>query len=45
MSSTTFWQWQEPREHPVVLILGLGLSMALMGVAASFIACLLQKHH
>ena len=29
----------------MVLILGLGLSMALMGVAASFIACLLQKHH
>ena len=33
------------REHPVVLVFGLGLSIALMGVAASFIARLLQKHH
>jgi YjbE family integral membrane protein len=32
------------REHPVVLIFGLGLSIALMGVAASFIARLLQNH-
>lgn len=32
------------REHPVVLIFGLALSIALMGVAASFIARLLQKH-
>jgi predicted tellurium resistance membrane protein TerC len=32
------------REHPVVLIFGLGLSIALMGVAASFIARLLQTH-
>jgi len=33
------------REHPVVLVFGLGLSIALMGLAASFIARLLQKHH
>jgi len=32
------------REHPVALIFGLGLSIALMGLAASFIARLLQKH-
>jgi len=32
------------REHPVVLIFGLVLSIALMGIAASFIAKLLQKH-
>ncbi len=32
------------REHPVVLIFGLALSIALMGLAASFIARLLQKH-
>ncbi|MGY3614591.1 TerC family protein [Bradyrhizobium sp. USDA 10063] len=32
------------REHPVVLIFGLILSIALMGAAASFIARLLQKH-
>ncbi|CAN5351820.1 TerC family protein [soil metagenome] len=32
------------REHPMVLIFGLVLSIALMGVAASFIAKLLQKH-
>lgn len=32
------------REHPVILIFGLGLSIALMGLAASFIASLLQKH-
>jgi YjbE family integral membrane protein len=32
------------REHPVVLIFGLGLSIALMGVAANFIARLLQNH-
>ena len=31
-------------EHPYVLIFGLVLSIALMGVAASFIARLLQKH-
>jgi YjbE family integral membrane protein len=32
------------REHPYVLIFGLVLSIALMGVAATFIARLLQKH-
>lgn len=32
------------REHPTVLIIGLILSIALMGLAASFIAKLLQKH-
>jgi YjbE family integral membrane protein len=33
------------REHPYVLIFGLALSIALMGLAASFIARLLQRHH
>jgi YjbE family integral membrane protein len=32
------------REHPVVLIFGLALSIALMGLAASMIARLLQRH-
>lgn len=32
------------RDHPYVLIFGLVLSIALMGIAASFIANLLQKH-
>jgi YjbE family integral membrane protein len=32
------------REHPFILIFGLGLSIALMGLAASFIARLLQRH-
>ena len=32
------------REHPLILIFGLGLSVALMGLAASFMARLLQKH-
>ncbi|UPK35144.1 TerC family protein [Bradyrhizobium sp. 186] len=32
------------REHPLVMIFGLGLSIAMMGVAASFIARLLQNH-
>ena len=32
------------REHPWVLIFGLALSIALMGIAASFIARILQKH-
>ena len=32
------------RDHPHVLVFGLLLSIALMGVAASFIARLLQKH-
>jgi len=31
------------REHPIILIFGLGLSIALMGFAASFIARLLEK--
>jgi YjbE family integral membrane protein len=33
------------REHPYVLVFGLALSIALMGLAASFIARLLQRHH
>jgi YjbE family integral membrane protein len=32
------------KDHPTVLIIGLVLSIALMGLAASFIARLLQKH-
>ncbi|CAD7032626.1 MULTISPECIES: TerC family protein [Pseudorhizobium] len=32
------------REHPTVLVFGLALSIALMGLAASFIARLLHKH-
>lgn len=32
------------RDHPYVLIFGLVLSIAMMGVAAGFIANLLQKH-
>jgi len=32
------------REHPIVLVFGLALSIALMGLAASFIARLLQSH-
>lgn len=32
------------REHPMILIFGLTLSIALMGLAASFIARLLEKH-
>ncbi len=32
------------REHPSVLILGLMLSIALMGLAANFIARLLNRH-
>ncbi|HZA65441.1 MAG TPA: TerC family protein [Geminicoccaceae bacterium] len=32
------------REHPVVLVFGLALSIALMGAAASIIAGLLQRH-
>jgi YjbE family integral membrane protein len=32
------------REHPTVLVIGLVLSIALMGLAASFIAKLLQKY-
>jgi YjbE family integral membrane protein len=32
------------REHPIVLVFGLTLSIALMGLAASMIARLLQRH-
>ena len=32
------------RDHPFVLVFGLGLSIILMGIAASFVARLLQKH-
>jgi predicted tellurium resistance membrane protein TerC len=32
------------RNYPYILVFGLLLSVALMGVAASFIASLLQKH-
>ncbi|HEX6111535.1 MAG TPA: TerC family protein [Geminicoccaceae bacterium] len=32
------------REHPIVLVFGLVLSIALMGAAASLIANLLQRH-
>jgi YjbE family integral membrane protein len=32
------------REHPLILIFGLGLSIALMGFAANFVANLLQRH-
>jgi YjbE family integral membrane protein len=32
------------REHPGILVFGLVLSVALMGIAASFIAKLLQRH-
>jgi YjbE family integral membrane protein len=32
------------RDHPGVLVFGLALSIALMGIAAAFIARLLQNH-
>jgi len=32
------------REHPIILVFGLALSIALMGLAASFIAKLLERH-
>jgi len=32
------------REHPIVLVFGLSLSVVLMGIAATFIARVLQKH-
>jgi YjbE family integral membrane protein len=32
------------RDHPYILVFGLALSIALMGIAASFIARILQKH-
>ena len=33
------------REHPTILVFGLMLSIAMMGVAASFIAKLLARYH
>ncbi|CAN7465681.1 TerC family protein [Pararhizobium sp. LjRoot235] len=33
------------REHPNILIIGLAVSVALMGIAASFIAKLLHRYH
>jgi len=33
------------REHPTVLIIGLILSIAMMGIAANFIARLLNRYH
>ncbi|AFL52819.1 YjbE family integral membrane protein [Sinorhizobium fredii] len=33
------------REHPTVLVFGLMLSIAMMGIAASFIARLLARYH
>ncbi|MBC8793253.1 MAG: hypothetical protein C6Y20_16760 [Tagaea sp. CACIAM 22H2] len=33
------------REYPLILIFGLGVSVVLMGIAAVYIARLLQKHH
>jgi predicted tellurium resistance membrane protein TerC len=32
-------------EHPTVLVFGLVLSIALMGLASSYIASLLNRHH
>ena len=32
------------RDHPVALVFGLGLSIVLMGVAASLVARLLNRH-
>ena len=32
------------REHPTILIFGLGLSIALMGLAATFIARILERY-
>lgn len=32
------------REHPIILVFGLALSIALMGIAATFIAQLLNRH-
>jgi YjbE family integral membrane protein len=32
------------RDHPVALVFGLGLSIVLMGVAANFVARLLNRH-
>lgn len=33
------------REHPTVLVIGLVLSIAMMGIAANFIARLLNRYH
>ena len=33
------------RDHPVILVIGLALSVAFMAVAATFIARLLNRHH
>ncbi len=33
------------RQHPVVLFIGLALSVTLMGVAANFVARLVQRYH
>jgi YjbE family integral membrane protein len=33
------------REHPTVLVIGLILSIAMMGIAANFIARLLSRYH
>lgn len=33
------------REHPTVLVIGLVLSIAMMGIAANYIARLLNRHH
>ncbi|TAN56966.1 MAG: TerC family protein, partial [Rhodospirillales bacterium] len=33
------------RDHTVILIVGLALSVGLMGLAASLVARLLQRHH
>lgn len=33
------------RDHPTVLIFGLGLSVTLMGLAANLVARLVQRHH
>ncbi len=32
------------KDHPVILVIGLAISVVLMGVAATFIASLLNKH-
>lgn len=33
------------REHPTILVIGLALSIAMMGIAAGFIARLLNRYH
>ena len=33
------------RDHPLILVIGLALSVAFMAVAATFIARLLNRHH